>query len=90
MTGPDFFDNRSRILKDDLVARLRSGDRLAVAAAYFSIYGYQELRNQLDGLEGMRFLYTAPTFLQAKADKKAREFYIPRLTRTSRASPRRR
>ena len=81
MTGPDFFDNRSRILKDDLVARLRSGDRLAVAAAYFSIYGYQELRNQLDGLEGMRFLYTAPTFLQAKADKKAREFYIPRLGR---------
>ena len=79
--GPDFFDNRSRILKDDLVARLRSGDRLAVAAAYFSIYGYQELRNQLDGLEGMRFLYTAPTFLQAKADKKAREFYIPRLGR---------
>ena len=81
MTGPDFFDNRSRILKDDLVARLRSGDRVAIAAAYFSIYGYQELKRQLDGLEGLRFLYTAPTFLEAKADRRAREFYIPRLGR---------
>ncbi|WP_251159129.1 hypothetical protein [Caniella muris] len=37
------FDNRSSILKDDLVVQLRSGDRLSLAATYFSIFGYAKL-----------------------------------------------
>ena len=78
MTGFEAFDNKSKILKDDLVAKLRAGDKVAVAAAYFSIYGYQELKSQLDGLDGLRFLYTEPTFLKAREDKRVREFYIPR------------
>lgn len=81
MTSFDTFDNRGKILKDDLVKKLHKGDRLAVAAAYFSIYGYQELKQQLDGLSELRFLYTEPTFLKERQDKKAREFYIPRLGR---------
>ena len=81
MSGFETFDNKARILKDDLVKRLHAGDRLSVAAAYFSIYGYQELKKQLDGLSELRFLYTEPTFLKARQDKRAREFYIPRLGR---------
>lgn len=80
-TDPDFFDNRSKILKDDLVARLRSGDKISVAAAYFSIYGYSELKEQLNNCGELRFLYTEPTFLSDAQDKSAREFYIPRLGR---------
>lgn len=75
------FDNRSKILKDDLVEKLRKGDKVSLAAAYFSIYGYKELKEQLEGLDELRFLYTSPTFLKAKADRKAREFYIPRIGR---------
>lgn len=81
MTSFDSFDNRSKILKDNLVAKIKAGDKMAVAAAYFSIFGFQELKTQLEGLEEMRFLYTAPTFLKEKTDYKAREFYIPRLGR---------
>lgn len=78
---PNFFDNKARILKDDLVVRLRSGDKISIAAAYFSIYGYRELKDQLEGCESLRFLYTEPTFLKEGQDKAAREFYIPRLGR---------
>ena len=28
---PDFFDNRSKILKDDLVAHVQTGDKMSVA-----------------------------------------------------------
>jgi len=75
------FDNKARIVKDDLVARIATGDRVAVAASTFSLYAYQELKKQLESLEEFRFIYTAPTFLEEKTKKEAREFYIPRLNR---------
>ena len=75
------FDNKARIVRDDLTARLSTGDRLSVASAYFSIYAYQELEKQLDGLDEFRFIYTSPTFLGSKGNKEQREFYIPRLNR---------
>lgn len=75
------FDNRSKILRDDLVKRLAAGDRISLAAAYFSIFGYQELRCQLNDCEEVRFLYTEPTFLKNRQDKAAREFFIPRQRR---------
>ena len=75
------FDNKARIVRDDLTARLSTGDRLSVASAYFSIYAYQELETQLDGLDEFRFIYTSPTFLGSKGNKEQREFYIPRLNR---------
>ena len=66
MMPDNIFDNRSSILKDDLVKRLREGDRISIAAAYFSIYGFEELREQLEACEEFRFIYTEPTFLSNK------------------------
>ena len=48
---PDFFDNRARIVKDDLVANITDGDRVAIAASVFSMYAYQELAEQLEGID---------------------------------------
>ncbi len=42
---PDYFDNRARIVKDDLVAQIGVGDRVSVAAPVFSMYAYRELTN---------------------------------------------
>ena len=81
MTQADTFDNRSRILKDDLTQRLRKGDRISIAAAYFSLYGFQELRRELEAAGDLRFIYTSPTFLQDRPTREQREFYIPRLDR---------
>lgn len=81
MHMPEMLDNVSKTVKDDLVVTIQKGDKLSVAAACFSIYAYQVLKKQLDGIAELRFIFTSPTFLQEKAPKTKREFYIPRLDR---------
>lgn len=76
-----FFDNRTSILKDDLVDRIKAGDRMSIAASVFSMYAFKELREQLESLDEFRFIYTEPTFAKERAKKEQREFYIPRLSR---------
>ena len=81
MRMPEMLDNVSKTVKDDLTLTIKKGDKLSVAAACFSIYAYQALKKQLDGIDELRFIFTSPTFLQDKAPKEKREFYIPRLDR---------
>ncbi len=81
MQMPEILDNVGKTLKDDLAVTIKKGDNLAIAAACFSIYAYQALKEQLDGIDELRFIFTSPTFLQEKAPKEKREFYIPRLDR---------
>lgn len=81
MQMPEMLDNVSKTVKDDLTVTIKKGDKLSVAAACFSIYAYQALKKQLDGIAELRFIFTSPTFLQEKAPKAKREFYIPRLSR---------
>lgn len=74
-------DNVNSKLKDDLTVELKKGSKVSIAAAYFSIYAYQELKKQLETIEELRFIFTSPTFLKEKNKKESREFYIPRLNR---------
>jgi len=74
-------DNVTSTVKDDLAVTIKKGNKLSIAAACFSIYAYQALKKQLDGIAELRFIFTSPAFLQEKAPKTKREFYIPRLDR---------
>lgn len=78
---PQVFDNKLRIVKDDLVKTIQAGDSLSVAAASFSMYAFQELREQLEGLESFRFIFTSQAFTKQRTPKEKREFYIPRMNR---------
>lgn len=60
---------------------VRSGSRVSIAAASFSIYAFQELREVLGDIDELRFIFTSPSFITEKVDKQRREFYIPRLNR---------
>ena len=75
------FNNRADIVKDDLVRVMREGDRVSVAAGVFSMYAYQELREQLEQVDSFRFIFTEQAFTQQQTPRQAREFYIPRLAR---------
>lgn len=81
MQTPEFLDNVNKTIRNDLAVTIRKGDRLSVAAACFSIYAYQALKKQLDGIDELRFIFTSPAFLKEKAARGKREFYIPRLDR---------
>lgn len=78
---PDFFDNKMKVVKDELADRIVHGDRVSVAASVFSMYAYQELREQLEGVEEFRFIFTSQAFTNERPPKEKREFYIPRLAR---------
>lgn len=77
----ELINNTTKTLRDDLAAELKEGSRLSIAAACFSIYAFQELKEELQKIEKLRFIFTSPTFTTEKAKKEKREFYIPRLNR---------
>lgn len=77
----EIIDNVNKTLKDDMFVTLRSGSKVAIAASCFSIYAFQELKEQLDDISELRFIFTSPAFVTEKVDKQSREFYIPRLNR---------
>ncbi|GHV34148.1 hypothetical protein FACS1894187_04120 [Synergistales bacterium] len=77
----EVFDNINKTVKDDLTVTIEKDSRLSIAAACFSIYAYQVLKKQLDGVGELRFIFTSPAFVTEKAPKEKREFYIPQLNR---------
>ena len=56
----EVFNNTTKVVRDDLAKTIKNGSRVSVAAACFSIYAYQELRNQLESCEELRFIFTSP------------------------------
>lgn len=74
-------DNINETLEDNLKNTLKAGSKVSIAAACFSIYAYRELKEQLENIDELRFIFTSPTFIQEKTPKTSREFYIPRLAR---------
>ena len=77
----ELINNTTKTLRDDLAIEIKQGSRLSVAAACFSIYAFQELKKELQGIDELRFIFTSPTFTTEKVKKEKREFYIPRLSR---------
>ena len=53
-------DNRARTVGGFLSGQAVPDSLLSVVSAYFTIYGYGDLRNQLDRIGRMRFLYGDP------------------------------
>ena len=77
----ELINNTTKTLKDNLSVEIKQGSKVSIAAACFSIYAFQELKEQLSQIEQLRFIFTSPTFVTEKAKKERREFYIPRMTR---------
>lgn len=75
------FNNMTSVVRDDLAEKLKAGSRISIAAACFSIYAYQALKDELEACEEFRFIFTSPTFVAEKTPRERREFYISRLAR---------
>lgn len=74
-------DNLTNKLKDDLLVEIKEGSKISIAAASFSIYAFDELKEELGKIDAFRFIFTSPTFIKDVQKKEKREFYIPRLKR---------
>ena len=53
-------DNRARMVGEFLAGHSVPESLLSVVSAYFTIYGYGDLRARLDRIGRMRFLYGDP------------------------------
>lgn len=74
-------NNVSERVVDDLKAKLSEGSRVSIAAASFSIYAFEALKEELENVDELRFIFTSPTFIKDKVKKEKREFFIPKLNR---------
>ena len=83
----ELIDNVNRLLGDDLKDSLSQGSRLKIAAATFSIYAFEALKAELENVDSLQFIFTAPTFVTGQATdafrKERREFFIPQRQRES-------
>ncbi|WP_429886291.1 helicase-related protein [Geoalkalibacter halelectricus] len=81
----EIIDNISRLLGDNLKQTLAPGAKLKIAASCFSIYAYEALKEQLEALDSLEFIFTAPTFVPDevtdKVRRERREFHIPKAAR---------
>ncbi len=58
-------DNRTRgKLGDFLSQSIRPDSKLSFVSAYFTIYAYHKLKDKLDSIDSLRFLFGEPTFLK--------------------------
>ena len=75
-------DNRSKILGDDLKQEIKGGEKVRIAASCFSMYAFNELKEELSKVKELEFIFTSPTFTKDNyADnlkKEKREFFIPK------------
>lgn len=82
MRTPKQFNNITERVIDDLKQVLSSGNsQISIAAASFSIYAYEALKEELEKVDYVNFIFTSPTFYTDKSEKQKREFYIPKLNR---------
>lgn len=82
MRTPKQFNNITERVIDDLKQVLSSGNsQISIAAASFSIYAYEALKEELEKVDCVNFIFTSPTFYTNKSEKQKREFYIPKLNR---------
>lgn len=82
MRTPKQFNNITERVIDDLKQVLSSDNsQISIAAASFSIYAYEALKEELEKVDCVNFIFTSPTFYTDKTEKQKREFYIPKLNR---------
>lgn len=77
----EIIDNINTLLGDDLRRQVRPGSKLRIAASTFSIYAYEALKEELEQIEELEFVFTSPAFTPEQATdrlpKERREFFIP-------------
>ena len=78
----DLFDNKTKLLGDDLKKSIKSNSKIKIVASYFSIYAFEALKDELSKIGELQFIFPTPTFVSKgitdKLKKEKREYYIPK------------
>jgi hypothetical protein len=81
----EILDNINQLLGDNLKQTITPGSKLKIAASCFSIYAFEALKQELERIESLQFIFTSPTFIPCEVTdqvrKERREFHIPKAER---------
>lgn len=73
-------NNINDLWGDDLKRTLKPNTKLKIAASCFSIYAYEALKTELERIDSLEFIFTAPAFVANevtdKVSRERREFHI--------------
>ena len=64
-----------------LKENLAKDSKLSIASAYFTIYAFDELKDELSKLDNVRFLFNEPTFIKNNNLKENKEFELQKAKR---------
>ena len=81
MMQPKQFNIITARVVDGLKEALSAESQISIAAASFSMYAYEALKEELEKVDCVHFIFTSPTFNTDKISKQKREFYIPQMNR---------
>lgn len=81
-------DNKINLLGDDLKTELKEGSKVRIAASCFTLFAFNELKEELSKIKELEVIFTQPTytkndFIQDAGKRERREFYIPKHERES-------
>lgn len=71
------FNNTTKVVKDDLMKKIHSGSKLSLAAACFSMYAYQALKEELESCDELRFILHRLHLLRKRRQKNVGNFIFP-------------
>lgn len=72
-------DNHTRgCVGDFLMRQIKEGSRLSIVSAYFTIYAFEELKEQLLKIEKLQFLFGEPSFILDPHRNENKAFLIDR------------
>ena len=74
-------DNRSIRLGDELKKEIKPGSKVKIAAATFSMFAFQQLKEELETIVELKFIFTNPTFVTDETRVGYREYTIPKKER---------
>ena len=81
----EIIDNINHLLGDNIKQDIQKGSKLKIAASCFSIYAFEALKDELQKIESLEFIFTSPTFVPEetvdKIKKEHRKFHIPKAER---------
>lgn len=70
-------DNKQKgYIGEYLKNNIESNSRVSIASAYFTIYAFNELKNELSKIDGLRFLFNEPTFIKSEKLREEKEFVL--------------
>lgn len=68
-------------LNEDLKSIIKKDSEILITTKCFSIYAFQQLKNELKNIKILKFIFASLVFLNKQECKEKREFYIPRLNK---------